>query len=52
MEFNDIKSMPPLIKARMDTIIEHVADLARLTGAELLLVHVADGFGSKDGLAE
>ena len=26
------------------TILEHVVKLARLTGAELMLVHVADGF--------
>jgi nucleotide-binding universal stress UspA family protein len=26
------------------TILSHVADLAKLTGAELLLVHVADGW--------
>ena len=26
------------------TILEHVGALARLTGAELLLVHVADGW--------
>ena len=30
-----------------DTIVRHVADLARLTGAELLLVHVADGFAAR-----
>ena len=29
------------------TIITHVAALARLTGAELLLVHVADGFAAR-----
>ena len=29
------------------TILEHVADLARLTGAELLLVHVADGWAAR-----
>jgi nucleotide-binding universal stress UspA family protein len=29
------------------TIVEHVADLAALTGAELLLVHVADGFAAR-----
>lgn len=30
-----------------DTIVAHVADLARTTGAELLLVHVADGFAAR-----
>ena len=29
------------------TILEHVAKLAGLTGAELLLVHVADGFAAR-----
>jgi nucleotide-binding universal stress UspA family protein len=29
------------------TIIEHVSRLARLTGAELLLVHVADGWAAR-----
>ena len=29
------------------TILAHVTDLARLTGAELLLVHVADGFAAR-----
>ena len=29
------------------TILEHVAKLARLTGAELLLVHVADGWAAR-----
>ena len=29
------------------TIIAHVRDLAALTGAELLLVHVADGFAAR-----
>jgi nucleotide-binding universal stress UspA family protein len=29
------------------TILEHVQQLARLTGAELLLVHVADGFAAR-----
>jgi nucleotide-binding universal stress UspA family protein len=29
------------------TILRHVADLARLTGAELLLVHVADGWAAR-----
>ena len=29
------------------TIVTHVADLARLTGAELLLVHVADGWAAR-----
>ncbi len=29
------------------TILEHVAKLARLTGATLLLVHVADGFAAR-----
>lgn len=30
------------------TIIEHVAELARMTGAELLLVHVADGWAARN----
>jgi nucleotide-binding universal stress UspA family protein len=29
------------------TILRHVRDLARLTGAELLLVHVADGWAAR-----
>lgn len=29
------------------TILAHVRDLARLTGAELLLVHVADGWAAR-----
>src|SRR6266550_6997412 len=29
------------------TILAHVADLARRTGAELLLVHVADGWAAR-----
>jgi nucleotide-binding universal stress UspA family protein len=29
------------------TILEHVEQLARLTGAELLLVHVADGWAAR-----
>ncbi len=29
------------------TILHHVRDLARLTGAELLLVHVADGWAAR-----
>ena len=29
------------------TILAHVTDLARLTGASLLLVHVADGFAAR-----
>lgn len=29
------------------TIIDHVAELARLTGATLLLVHVADGWAAR-----
>jgi nucleotide-binding universal stress UspA family protein len=29
------------------TILDHVAGLARLTGAELLLVHVADGWAAR-----
>jgi nucleotide-binding universal stress UspA family protein len=29
------------------TILTHVAELARLTGAELLLVHVADGWAAR-----
>ena len=31
-----------------DTILTHVSDLARLTGAELLLVHVADGWAARN----
>ena len=30
------------------TILEHACDLARLTGAELLLVHVADGWAARN----
>lgn len=30
-----------------DTILNHARDLARLTGAELLLVHVADGWAAR-----
>jgi nucleotide-binding universal stress UspA family protein len=30
------------------TILEHVADLAKLTGASLLLVHVADGWAARN----
>ena len=30
------------------TIIDHVTELARLTGAELLLVHVADGWAARN----
>ena len=30
------------------TIVAHAADLARLTGAELLLVHVADGWAARN----
>jgi manganese transport protein len=30
------------------TIVAHVADLAKLTGAELLLVHVADGWAARN----
>jgi len=33
---------------RDKTIIDHVAQLARLTGAELLLVHVADGWAARN----
>jgi nucleotide-binding universal stress UspA family protein len=29
------------------TIVDHVSELARLTGAELLLVHVADGWAAR-----
>ena len=29
------------------TILSHVSELARLTGAELLLVHVADGWAAR-----
>ncbi len=31
-----------------DTILAHVAELARLTGASLLLVHVADGWAARN----
>ena len=31
-----------------NTILTHVSDLARLTGAELLLVHVADGWAARN----
>ena len=30
-----------------DTILSHVARLADLTGADLILVHVADGFAAR-----
>ena len=30
------------------TILEHVSELARLTGAQLLLVHVADGWAARN----
>ena len=30
------------------TILGHIADLAKLTGAELLLVHVADGWAARN----
>ena len=30
-----------------EAILEHIATLARLTGAKLLLVHVADGFAAR-----
>ena len=30
------------------TILDHVAGLAKLTGAELLLVHVADGWAARN----
>ena len=30
------------------TILAHVTDLAKLTGAELLLVHVADGWAARN----
>lgn len=30
-----------------NTIIEHVGELAKLTGAELVLVHVADGWAAR-----
>ena len=30
------------------TILAHVTSLARLTGAELLLVHVADGWAARN----
>jgi nucleotide-binding universal stress UspA family protein len=31
-----------------ETLIPHVADLAKLCGAELLLLHVADGFTARN----
>ena len=31
-----------------NTILEHVRQLAKLTGAELLLVHVADGWAARN----
>ncbi len=31
-----------------DTLVPHVCDLARLTGAQLLLVHVADGWVARN----
>jgi len=30
------------------TIVDHVAELAKLTGAELLLIHVADGWAARN----
>ena len=30
-----------------DTILSHVTELANVTGAELILVHVADGFAAR-----
>jgi nucleotide-binding universal stress UspA family protein len=30
------------------TILDHVAELAKLTGAEVLLVHVADGWAARN----
>src|SRR6187397_2539087 len=30
------------------TIVDHMSELARLTGAELLLVHVADGWAARN----
>jgi len=30
------------------TIVDHVSELARLTGAEILLVHVADGWAARN----
>ncbi len=30
------------------TILDHVSDLAKLTGAKLLLVHVADGWAARN----
>jgi len=29
------------------TILEHIRPLARMTGAEIILVHVADGYGAR-----
>src|SRR5689334_7078135 len=31
-----------------DTIVPHIAELARRLGSELLLVHVADGFAARN----
>ena len=31
-----------------NTIVNHVSELARLTGADLLLVHVADGWAARN----
>ena len=31
-----------------DTILRHARDLSRLTGGELLLVHVADGWAARN----
>lgn len=31
-----------------DTLLPHIADLARVHGSELLLVHVADGFAARN----
>ena len=39
----------PLENSAADaTILEHIQALARLTGAKLLLVHVADGFAARN----
>jgi len=52
MEFNDVKSMSPQIKARMDTIIEHVRREIAAVRAGRASVNLLDGvqveaYGSK-----
>ena len=43
----DASSSPSSTRAADQTILAHVDRLARLTGAELLLVHVADGWAAR-----